>query len=93
MEFLNKLWHTQCHHEWVSARKYRLKYEIKFKYRSWRFGFDFALRNKALTHFKNPFKKVKKNKRKVVLPGNKINVGLPMDFGVLYTKKIFSSST
>lgn len=93
MEILNKIWHTQWHHEWVCARNHRLRYERRFKYKSWRLSFEFAVRNKALAHYKNPLKKIKKNKRKVVMPLNKINVGLPYNFGVIYTRRIFSTST
>lgn len=92
MEFLNKLWNQQWHHEWVAAREYLNRYETRYRYKSWRFGFTFALKNRPLTYYQNPFKKIKKNKRKVTLPANQINVGLPKNFGVKYVRRIFSSS-
>jgi hypothetical protein len=92
MEFLNRLWNQQWHHEWVSAREYLDRYNRRYRYKSWKFGFTLALKNRPLAYYKDPFKKVKKNKKKVVLPSNQINIGLPKDFGLIYVKRIFSST-
>ena len=93
LEFLNNIWDVQWHHEWVCARNYRLAYERRYKYKSWRFGFDYALNNRALTYYVNPYKmKRMKGKRKVVLPKNQINVGLEKGFAEVFYRKIFSKN-
>jgi hypothetical protein len=75
----------------VCARNYRLAYERRFRYKSWRFGFNYALKNRALTYFVNPYKlKRMKGKRKVILPKNQINVGLEKGFAQVFYRKIFS---
>jgi hypothetical protein len=91
LEFLNSTWEVQWHHEWVCARNYRLAYERRYRYKSWRFGFDYAVKNRALTYYVNPYKlKRMKGKRKVVLPKNQINVGLDQGFAQVFYRKIFS---
>lgn len=92
METLNSIWKAQWHHEWVSAKNYRIRFERRYRYKSWKFGFTFALKNRALTYFFDPLKKVKKNRKKIVLPSNQINIGLPRDFGLKYMRRIFSPS-
>lgn len=94
MEFLNELWLYQWRHEWIYAKHYRLNYDTKFKYKTWKFGLDLAIKNRALTYFKSPYsmnmkKKKKRNKRKVVLPNNMINIGLEVGFAKVFFKKIF----
>lgn len=56
---------------------------------------DLVVTNKALTYYTDPIKlrsrprKKKKNRKKQVLPKNKINIGFDEGFAEVYFKKIF----
>jgi ribosomal protein S13 len=92
-EFLNEMWYHQWHHEWVYAKNYRLKNTRLFRFKKWKFGTTYSLKNRALTYYQNPYKlKRMKGKKKITLPKNRFNVGFVPNFSLLYYKKLFSPS-
>lgn len=92
-EFFNQLWYHQWHHEWVYAKQYRIKNARLFRYKKWKFGTTYSLKNRALTYYQNPYKlKRMKGKKKIVLPKNQFNVGFEKNFTVNYYKRLFSAS-
>lgn len=92
-EFFNQLWHDQWQHEWTYAKNYRIKNARLFRYKKWKFGTSYSLKNRALTYYQNPYKlKRMKGKKKIVLPKNQFNVGFEKNFTLQYYKRLFSSS-
>ena len=91
-EYLNKLWYLEWNHEWHSAKKYKKEYLEFNRHRIWKFGFDYTVRNRAMTYYKNPYKlKRMKGKRKLKLPKNVFNVGFPPRFSLKYYKKFLKA--
>ena len=89
IEFLNKLWFFQWRFIWEFAKVNFLKFKI-FRRKKFKFGVYFSKKNKALTFLP---RKVKKNKKKIVLPKNTFNIGFYFGFSRRIKKYILCGKT
>ena len=88
LEFFNKLWYFKWKFIWRLANKKFIDFYAntpKYKKKNFKIAVKFALKNRAMTF--RP-RKVKKNKKKVVLPTDIFNIGFFFKFTVRF-KKLF----
>lgn len=89
LEFFNKLWYFKWKFLWVISYKKFINFYVNtpnYKKKKFRIAVSFSLKNRAMTFIP---KKVKKNKKKVLLPTDIFNIGFFFTFTLRFKKLFF----